>query len=343
MTDRNWSRRSALLQWASLLAGSRASTAQQLRGEAPGRIAPLDELVNVFEVEAMAQRKLDAFSYANIAGSDRKAFERITFRPRMMVDTTKLDLSVELFGAKMFTPILVGPTSHQRRFHPDGELGMARGASAAKTALIVAATSSIPVEEIARQADTPLWYQANPEGNMNAVRSKVEVAAKSGCKAVCLTLGLPEQAIDWSGIDRFRRGISLPLLLKGIMTAEEAELAVRRGVQGVIVSNYRGHGENGLAAPIEVLPGIADAVAGKIPVLIDGGFRRGGDVLKALALGARAVLLGRPPLWGLAAYGADGVQYVLELMQGELARAMAMCGKVTIASLDRTLVKIHRW
>ena len=98
-----------------------------------------------------------------------------------------------------------------------------------------------------------------------------------------------------------------------------------------------------MAAPIEVLPSIAEAVGGKIPILIDGSFRRGGDVLKALALGARAVLLGRPPLWGLAAYGAEGVHYVLDLIQSELARAMVMCGKVNVEAVDRNLVKIHRW
>jgi isopentenyl diphosphate isomerase/L-lactate dehydrogenase-like FMN-dependent dehydrogenase len=354
MSDRLFSRRSALAGCASLITASRASLAQQLTTEQPGRIPPVEELVNAFEVELIAQRKLDTFTYAKIAGSDRKAFERITFRPRLMVDTTKLDLSIELFGDTMFTPILIGPTSQQKRFHPEGESAMARGAAAAKVGMVVASRSSQPIGEIAEQAKTTLWYQVDPEPDMNAVRSKIEAAAKSGCKAVCLTLGVPDmagesgktpppQAVDWAAIDRLRRGITVPLLLKGIMSAEEARLAVQRGVQGIVVSSYRGPFNTGLAAPIEVLPGIAEAVGGKIPVLIDGSFRRGGDVLKALALGARAVLLGRPPLWGLAAYGADGVQHVLELIQGELARAMTMCGKVNLAAIDRSLVRIHRW
>jgi isopentenyl diphosphate isomerase/L-lactate dehydrogenase-like FMN-dependent dehydrogenase len=327
---------------------------QELRGEPAGRIPPLDELVNVFEVEMVAQRKLDSSTYAEIAGSDRKAIERITFRPRMMVDTMKLDLSVELFGQTMFSPILIGPTAQQNRFHADGELAMARGASAAKVAMVLACRSSRPVAAIAAENKTPLWYQVEPEADMNAVRTRIDDAVKSGCKAVCLTLGMPAESsgagtvspssfIDWSGIDRLRRGITVPLLLKGIMNPVEARVAVQRGIQGIVVSNYRGRFATGLAAPIEVLPGIAEAVGSKVPVLIDGSFRRGGDVLKALALGARAVLLGRPPLWGLASYGADGVQHVLELIQGELARAMAMSGKVNIAAVDRSLVKIHRW
>lgn len=354
MNDAVFSRRSAIVRCASLVASGGASFAQQLRQEPTGRIPPLDELVNTFELELIAQRKLDSLTYAQIAGSDRKAFERITFRPRLMVDTTKLDLSIELFGDTMFTPILIGPTSQQRRFHPDGELAMARGAEAAKVAMVVASRSSQPIGEIAAQAKTTLWYQVNPEPDMAKVRSKIEVAVKSGCKAICLTLGIPDsaddtaktpppQAVDWKAIDALRRGMTVPFVLKGIMSPEEARLAVQRGMQGIVVSNYRGPFNTGMAAPIEVLPAIAEAVGGKVPILIDGSFRRGGDVLKALALGARAVLLGRPALWGLAAYGAEGVQYVLELIQGELARAMVMCGKVNVAAVDRNLVRIHRW
>ena len=114
------------------------------------------------------------------------------------------------------------------------------------------------------------------------------------------------------------------------------------GVQGLVVSNYSPRSITGIASPIEVLPSIVDAVSGKIPVLIDGSFRRGSDVVKALALGAGAVLLGRPPVWGLAAYGAEGVQKVVELLQTEVARDMAMCGKINIKSLDRSVVRIHR-
>jgi 4-hydroxymandelate oxidase len=336
-----------------LLAAARAGFAQTA-GEPPGRVPPLDELVNTFEVELIAQRKIDSLTYAEIAGSDRKAFERITFRPRVMVDTTKLDLSVELFGDTMFTPVLVGPTSNHKRFHPEAELATVRGAAAAKAAMVVASRSSQPVSEIAAAAKTTLWYQVNPEPDMNVVQSKIDSAVKNGCKAVCLALGVSDQRaengkalspqpVDWAAVDRLRKSAAVPLLLKGIMTADEARIAVQQGVQGIVVSNYRGPFKTGMAAPIEVLPSVAEAVGGKIPILIDGSVRRGSDVLKAIALGARAVLLGRPVLWGLAAYGADGVQYIVELIQGELARAMVMCGKVSLAGVNSDLVKIHRW
>ncbi len=319
---------------------------QTLAGEPAGRIAPVEELINAFEFEAMAQRKLDAASFAEIAGGDRKPFDRITFRPRMMVNTTKLDLTAELFGLKMFAPLLIGPLSEQKRFHPDGELAMARGASAAKALMVIADRSSCPIDQIATQLKTAFWYQVYPEADVNAVRDRVQRAVASGCKAVCLTLGFanqPESGWDWSVIDRFRQGLAVPLILKGIMRPDEARTAIQNGVQGIIVSNYAGRSVNGLASPMETLPAIADAVAGKAAILIDGGFRRGSDALKAIALGAQAVLVGRPALWGLAAYGAAGVQNVMELLQTELARDMAMCGTVNLKSVHRDVVKIHRW
>jgi len=98
-----------------------------------------------------------------------------------------------------------------------------------------------------------------------------------------------------------------------------------------------------MASPMEVLPGIVDAVGGKIPILIDGSFRRGSDILMALALGATGVIIGRPVAWGLAAYGAPGVQHVMELLQSELARDMAMCGKVDLKAIDKSMVKVHKW
>ena len=135
------------------------SPRQTSMGEPPGRIAPARELVNTFEFEAMARRSLNAAAFAEIAGSDRIALERITFRPRMMVNTTQLDLTTELFGQRLFAPILVGPASEQKRFHPEGELATVRGASAAKTAMVVSGRASYPIQEIAAQPAATLWYQ----------------------------------------------------------------------------------------------------------------------------------------------------------------------------------------
>ena len=313
------------------------STAPTLIGEPPGRIAPARSLANTFEFEAMAQRSLSAAAFAEIAGSERGALERITLRPRMMVNTTHLDLTTELFGQSLFAPILVGPTGGQKRYHPEGELATVRGASAAKTAMVVSSGASCPIKEIAAQPATTLWYQVHPEADTAAVRRGIDEAVALGCKALCITIG----GSDWSAVDRLRQGLRIPVVLKGIMSPEEARAAIGKGIDGIVVSSHGRQPESGMAAPIEVLPAIAEAVAGKAPILIDGSFRRGADILKALALGARAVLLGRPPLWALAAYGSPGVQAMLEMLQTELARDMAMCGRPNLKSLDPSLVKIH--
>ncbi|MBM3795580.1 MAG: hypothetical protein FJW31_16320 [Acidobacteria bacterium] len=285
-------------QWLAALPG--ACAAQQLIGEAPGRITPVAELVNSYEAEAMAGRVLHPERFAEIAAGSRAPFDRITFRPRLMANSLDLDLSVELFGVKLFAPIIAGPVADLSRFHAGGEAEWLKGAEAAKThALLAAGGGTFPV------------------------------ACYSG---------------DWAGFDKVRAASKAPVLMKGILRAEDAKAAVERGASGIVVSNYRsGVAElPGVAATISVLPAIADAVGGRIPILIDGGFARGTDVLKALALGARAVLVVRPLLWGLAAYGAPGVQQVLELMQSELARAMVMSGKPNVAAIGRDTVRLHK-
>jgi len=155
--------------------------------------------------------------------------------------------------------------------------------------------------------------------------------------------GLPmrfQARLNWTFLDKLVKWVKVPVLVKGVLTGEDAALCVRHGAAGIVVSNHGGRYLDGDPATIEVLPEIVAAAGPRTPVLIDGGFRRGTDVLKALALGARLVLVGRPPLWGLGAFGAAGVQRVLELMRNELALAMALSGRPSIAAIDRSLVRI---
>ena len=353
-------RRKALAGFGSLVAASPliADHPSKLIGEPPGRIAPRLDLVNVLEFENMAERKLAPAVYANVAGSDRSFFDRITFRPRMMGPTTQLDLTISLFGEKMFAPLMVGPMARLQNYHPDGEVGMVRAASAAKSWMVVSSESSMPIEKIAAESKTTLWYQVFPEEDASAVRAKMDQAVKAGCKAVCITVGAPlrnaegwptpakvaamsRPALNWAAIDQMRKGISVPVLIKGIMTPQEADAAVKRGINGIVVSNYGGLLTPGMASSMEMLPSIAEAVGGKAPILIDGSFRRGSDIFKALAFGATAVMMGRPIVWGLAAYGPEGAQQVLEMLQTEVARDMAHCSKRTIQDIDRTVVRLH--
>lgn len=145
----------------------------------------------------------------------------------------------------------------------------------------------------------------------------------------------------WKYLDDIRTFTKIPMVLKGILTAEDAKVCVERGFDGIIVSNHGGRSMDYGPSTVEVLPEIVDAVAGKIPVLVDGGFRRGSDIVKAMALGASAVCLGRAPRWGLGAFGPQGVQRLLELLQAEFLEAMAKTGRTTLVALDRTAVRVN--
>jgi isopentenyl diphosphate isomerase/L-lactate dehydrogenase-like FMN-dependent dehydrogenase len=144
-----------------------------------------------------------------------------------------------------------------------------------------------------------------------------------------------DDTLTWQDLEWLRSVSSLPLLVKGILTAEDAVLAAEAGADGVVVSNHGGRQLDGVAATLDALPEVVDAVGDRLAVLMDGGIRRGTDVVKALALGAEAVLAGRPPLWGLAAGGAEGVQRVLELLQDEIELALALCGCTSPADVTR--------
>jgi isopentenyl diphosphate isomerase/L-lactate dehydrogenase-like FMN-dependent dehydrogenase len=356
-------RRRALRSFAAWLAASpllKAAEKPKLAGEPQGRITPPDELVNVFEAEAMAKRLLPEALFAKIAGTRHEAFDRITLRPRMFEPTRNMDLSVTLFGEKLYAPILTGPASRVERFHQNGELALARGAASTKTVAVISSASAQPLEKLAAEATSGAWLQIYPEVDLAPVLARVAQASRAGCRAACLTVGTPYRPIasdappnparpavlgkldmTWSVVDQVRQAAKLPVLLKGIMSPEEARTAVERGVDGIIVSNHGGRFVEGLLTPIEILSEVVDA-AGKIPVLMDSDIRRGTDIVKALALGARAVLVTRPVLWGLAAYGEAGVKTVLEMLQAETARTMALCGKPNLAALDRSLVRFDR-
>ena len=328
--------------------------------QSPGRavakrpVAPVEELVNVLEFEVEAARVLSPAVLAAIRGSDRRAFERMTFRQRLMVYAMDLDLTTELFGDDMFAPIVVGPVAGQQAFHPEGELDTVRGAAAAKTTTVISSRSSYPIDQIAAAGTAPIWYQAYADDGLLVVSDQIARAVGHGCRALCLTVGVASDraasesiewsqrlptATDWNAVGRIRDTVTVPTVLHGVMTPEDAERAIGLGVDGIVVSNHGGIAGAGGVAPIEVLSSIADAVSARVPILIDGSFRRGTDILKGLALGARAALVGRPAMWGLAAYGGRGVQAVLELLQTELARNMAASGRPKIEMIDSSLVR----
>ena len=334
--------------------------------------------VNLSDYEALAKARLDrgALDFYQ-GGSDdevtlranRTAFERIRLRPRVLVDVSACDLRTSVIDIPVSMPILVAPTAAHALAHPDAECATAQAAGAAGTLMVVSSSATRSLEDVARAAPGPLWFQLYIR-RLHHAEALVVRAQAAGYRALVLTVDTPRlgnrerdirnnfegfptpnydsdgkeepfmgDTLTWDILDWLRSLTSLPILLKGILTAEDALLAVERGVAGIIVSNHGGRQLDGAVPSIEALPEVIAAVDGRCEVYLDGGIRRGTDVLKALALGARAVLIGRPILWGLAVDGAAGAQRVLEILRAELEKAMILAGRATLASIDRTLVQ----
>jgi 4-hydroxymandelate oxidase len=346
-----------------------------------------------FEPLAKAKMSHMAWEYVNGAVADeitmrwnREAFDRIRLKPHVLVDVSKLDTRITLFGQQMPFPILLAPTSSHRAVHPGGELATAQAAGAAGATMVVSTLSTTSIEDIAA-SKTPLWGQLYVQHDRGFTRELVERIRAAGCRAVCVTVdspvfgarnreqrahftlppgvdfpmlrglkaspGLPAQVarrdasifsslaapdLTWKDIAWLQSFAEIPVLLKGVLNPEDAERAVKEGVAGIIVSNHGGRNFDTVPATADALPVVADKVAGRIPIIVDGGIRRGTDVLKALALGANAVQIGRPYLYGLAVSGASGVARVLQILQNEFQMAMALSGRPTIASIDRSVL-----
>jgi 4-hydroxymandelate oxidase len=346
----------------------------------------LSRILTVDELQAIAKERLSAGAYvyaAGGAGDERTmreniaAFGRWRFRPRVLVDTSARDLSTTILGRRITIPVGIAPFALQCLFDPEGEVAMARAATAAGTFMGLSMGSNRTIEDVAAAAKCPLWFQPYVTDDHGLMRDLVGRAEAAGYAALCLTadspvsgrrdgairepVQLPEgvewanmpaelrrpgrgkwltggDAFDWDDLDRLAATTSLPLVLKGILTAEDARIAVEHGARAIVVSNHGGRQLDDSVAALDALPDVVDAIGDRAEVLVDGGVRRGIDVLKALALGARAVLVGRPAAWGLAAGGQGGAERVLELLRVELSVAMAIAGVASVQHVDRGLV-----
>jgi isopentenyl diphosphate isomerase/L-lactate dehydrogenase-like FMN-dependent dehydrogenase len=311
--------------------------------------------------------------------ANRTAFERVALHYRVLVDVSERDLSTTVLGQKVATPVLIAPTAFQMLAHPEGERATARAAGAAGCAMILSTLSSTPMEDVVAASAAPVWFQLYVTRDRGIARELVGRAVTAGCKAIVLTVDAPllgrrerdlrvppadtpplacahvrappgaalapwfaaqlDSTLTWRDVEWLRSLSDLPLLVKGIVRADDANRAVDHGAAGIVVSNHGGRQLDGSPPTLEVLPAIADAVNGRAEVLIDGGIRRGTDVVKALALGARAVLVGRPILWALATDGERGVGRALALLREELDLAMALCGCPRVETITRELVR----
>lgn len=309
---------------------------------------------------------------------NRRAYASWALRPRVLRNVAKLDLSTTVLGTKVRLPVLIAPCGGHKKAHPDGEYATYRAAAACGSILTVSANSSSDFAELAKAADGNLWMQLYPFRDRAMTKSWLDRAKEAGYRAVCVTLDSQwppkrernirnnykrirgvnypkaqagaaprpagragegsDPAATWEDLEWIKKETDLPVVAKGIMTGEDVEACVAAGADGVIVSNHGGRHLDNTLATVEVLPEAVEAARGRLEVLLDGGVRRGADVVKAIALGARAVFIGRPLFWGLAVDGERGVIRVLEILREEIEITMAKCGRPTIDSIDKSVV-----
>jgi isopentenyl diphosphate isomerase/L-lactate dehydrogenase-like FMN-dependent dehydrogenase len=365
-------------------------------GQLEDLIATPDQAINVMDFEPVARRKLPPAHFGYLATgvdddatvrANREAFSKFQLRVRRLIDVSTIDMGVRLFGTAWNNPIVLAPVGHQKAFHPDGEMVVAKAARSKQHLQILSTLTTSSVEAVVAERGAPVWQQLYPTDDWNVTRAIVKRAEAAGCPvlvytvdqqggsnretlararradarpcATCHTPGVPgqykrhpmfddldlwkvtsSQRLDatWDSLKRLRDMMSMKLVIKGIVTREDAQLASEHGADGLIVSNHGGRGEESNRGTIECLPEVVEAVAGRIPVLVDGGFRRGTDIFKALALGANAICVGRPYLWGLAAFGQPGVETVLDILRRELQMVMRQAGTTSIDKITKAYV-----
>jgi isopentenyl diphosphate isomerase/L-lactate dehydrogenase-like FMN-dependent dehydrogenase len=310
----------------------------------------------------------------NTLRRNQEAYSELALIPRVLREVKNINTDIDLFGTKVKTPILIAPTAFHALANTEGEIGTAKAAENAGCIMTVSMMSSTPLEEIAASTQAPLWFQLHIHRDFTITEQLIKRAEASGYKAIVITVDIPQMGnrlrdinnafklpeicvpanfienstkkinlagtqfnplTSWEDIQRIKSTTKLPIILKGIMHHLDAIKALDYGINGIIISNHGGRQLEDAAATIEVLPHIAKTINGKIPLLIDGGIRSGSDILKAIALGADAVLIGRPILWGLAALGQNGVTQVMECLSKELALAMQLAGCRSINDIKK--------
>jgi isopentenyl diphosphate isomerase/L-lactate dehydrogenase-like FMN-dependent dehydrogenase len=303
------------------------------------------------------------------------AFGRWQLRPRVLVDVAQPSTATTVLGEEIAFPVLIAPVAFQKVANPEGEVAMARAAAGAGTVMCLSTLSTSTPQEVVATGAT-CWYQLYVPRDESLGRELVIQARDLGFRALVLTVDAPvlgrrerdfrtgftvppeltvttlgrggmtphgafeamSASLTWRDVEAFAALAELPIVVKGVLTAEDAQLACEHGAAALVVSNHGGRQLDGVAATLDALPEIVDAVAGRIEVLLDGGIRRGTDVVKALALGARAVLVGRAPLWGLAVDGEAGARHVLELLRAEVELALQLAGCPTPEAVTRNAV-----
>lgn len=311
-------------------------------------------------------------------GANVEAFKKIQIRARRLVDVRNISTEIELFGQTLDNPIIMSPVGFQQFFHPEGEVASAKASVEKNHQMIVSSVSNFSVTEIADKSRASLWFQLYPSPDREVTKLLLTRAEQAGCKVCFLTVDTPvvgnrersgttllkmieagdlkmgnfegilpkgmsftDPGMTWEMVDWLRSNCTMKIVLKGIVTKEDAALAKERGADGLIVSNHGGRQLESNRATIDCLPEIVKEINGAMPILIDGGIRRGTDIFKALALGANAVCIGRPFCWGLGALGQAGVELALDILKAELIRDMQLAGTPSIDRITGDFVLMN--
>ena len=331
-------------------------------------------LLTLEDYERAARERVDPVSWEYISSGaadeislrwNVEAYRSIRLVPRQLRDVSKLDTSVTLLGTRLAHPILLAPTACHKLAHVDGEVGTARGARAAGAGMVLSSYSTIPVEQVAAEKPSLFWFQLYVQDRAYT-EQLVRRAVAAGATAIAVTIDTPvggprnrqqragfqfpknlphisgataEHPLTWKDLEWIQRSAgSVPIFLKGVLHPDDADLGVKAGAAGIMVSNHGGRNLDTALATIDALPAVVDKDGGRVPVMVDGGIRRGTDVLKALANGATAVMIGRPYVHGLAVDGSAGVEAVIGILRRELEMAMALSGCATLKAANRGIL-----
>jgi isopentenyl diphosphate isomerase/L-lactate dehydrogenase-like FMN-dependent dehydrogenase len=331
------------------------------------------DFVSNEEIVLAARQNLDdgAWGYAS-GGSEsettlrrnRLAFDRLAFRPRILVDVSDVDPSTTFLGHPMRIPVMLAPIGSLQVFAPEGAAASARAAGEFGTLHVVSSVTEPALEETAASSGAPKVFQLYVDGEIDWVEAIVKRAKAAGYAALCLTVDVarysrrerdllqrwqrPTQrrstargfraTLTWETLDRIKELAGLPFMLKGVQTAEDAAIAVEHGVDVIWVSNHGGRQIDHALGTMDTLPEIVRAAQGRAAIVLDGGIQRGGDVVKALALGANAVAIGKLQAWGLGAAGSEGLVRLLELLEEEMIVTMGLIGATRVDQLNPTYV-----
>ena len=335
------------------------------------------EAVNVLDFEAAARKALPPAHWGYLSTgvdddatlkANREGFAHYQLRARRLVDVSRIDTSVDLFGTRWETPIAIAPSG--TLFHPQGPIPVAQAARQQQTLMILGGVQerNHPIEKVMAARGGPVWYQLYASQEWAMTEQIIKRVEGAGCPVLVWTVDIlpgrnletvqrfartdtrecgachmplprlqpgaaARNVLTFDTLRRMKDATSMKVLVKGIETGEDADMCLRNGADGIIVSNHGGRATESARATIDCLPEVVKAVANRAPVLVDGGFRRGTDVFKALALGARAICIGRPYMWGVAAFGQPGVETVLAILRREFTLVMAQCGKRSLAQI----------